>query len=389
MGTEKSQNVPKLRFDGFVGAWEQRKLGNIISTYPFKDYIASVEDSGEYDVIQQGDIPIVGKSNKEPFLKYQEVVLFGDHTLSLYRPSSSFLISTDGIKILGNHYQLPQKFFYYMLERYKPMSEGYKRHFTILVNKDASYPKGREEQSKIGSLVDKLDSLITLHQRKLSKLRDLKKALLVKMFPADGENVPAVRFKEFTDDWAQRKLPDLVEFFSGLTYTPNDVQETGTLVLRSSNVFDGEIVDADNVYVDSKIVNVENVKVGDVVVVVRNGSRSLIGKHAQIKKDMPDTVIGAFMTGIRSQQSQFINALLNTDQFDKNIAANMGATINQITGYMFSNMKFKVPAPVEQKKIGKCFERLDGLISLHQRKLSKLKDIKKALLNNMFPGGDI
>ena len=164
----KKQKPSILSYFNFrTNDWEQRKLGNIISTYPFKDYIASVEDSGEYDVIQQGDIPIVGKSNKEPFLKYQEVVLFGDHTLSLYRPSSSFLISTDGIKILGNHYQLPQKFFYYMLERYKPMSEGYKRHFTILVNKDASYPKGREEQSKIGSLVDKLDSLITLHQRKL------------------------------------------------------------------------------------------------------------------------------------------------------------------------------------------------------------------------------
>ena len=96
-------------------------------------------------------------------------------------------------------------------------------------------------------------------------------------------------------------MTEFVEFFSGLTYTPNDVQENGTLVLRSSNVSNGEVVDADNVYVNPQVVNSENVKVGDIVVVVRNGSRSLIGKHAQIKAFMPNTVIGAFMTGIRSE----------------------------------------------------------------------------------------
>ena len=183
----EGESVPALRFRGFDGEWEQRKLGDIIYTHPFKNYIASVEDSGTYIVVQQGDIPIVGKSNKEPFLEYKDVVLFGDHTLSLYRPFSPFLVSTDGIRILGNIYQLPQKFFYYMLERYKPMAEGYKRHFTILVDNKAAYPEEREEQSIIGNLMNELDSLITLHQRKLSKLKDIKKALLNEMFPG-GDN---------------------------------------------------------------------------------------------------------------------------------------------------------------------------------------------------------
>ena len=163
-------------------------------------------------------------------------------------------------------------------------------------------------------------------------------------------------------------MTEFVEFFSGLTYTPNDVQENGTLVLRSSNVSNGEVVDADNVYVNPQVVNSENVKVGDIVVVVRNGSRSLIGKHAQIKAFMPNTVIGAFMTGIRSECPEFTNALLNTSRFEEEIAMNMGATINQITGYMFSKMEFKVPYLDEQKKIGEYFEKLDHLITLHQRK---------------------
>ena len=180
-------------------------------------------------------------------------------------------------------------------------------------------------------------------------------------------------------------MTEFVESFSGLTYTPNDVQENGTLVLRSSNVSNGEVVDADNVYVNPQVVNSENVKVGDIVVVVRNGSRSLIGKHAQIKAFMPNTVIGAFMTGIRSECPEFTNALLNTSRFEEEIAMNMGATINQITGYMFSKMEFKVPCLDEQKKIGEYFEKLDRLITLHQRKFEKLTNVKKSMLEKMFP----
>ena len=170
----------------------------------------------------------------------------------------------------------------------------------------------------------------------------------------------------FATTWEQHKLTEFVEFFSGLTYTPNDVQENGTFVLRSSNVSNGEIINSDNVYVNPQVVNSENVREGDIIVVVRNGSRSLIGKHAIIKEFMDNTVIGAFMTGIRSKYPQFINALLNTSKFEEEIAMNMGATINQITGYMFSKMEFKTTSGLEQKKVGEYFEELDNLISLHQ-----------------------
>ena len=188
----------------------------------------------------------------------------------------------------------------------------------------------------------------------------------------------------FDFSWEQRKLTEFVEFFSGLTYTPNDVQENGTLVLRSSNVSNGEVVDADNVYVNPQVVNSENVKVGDIVVVVRNGSRSLIGKHAQIKAFMPNTVIGAFMTGIRSECPEFTNALLNTSRFEEEIAMNMGATINQITGYMFSKMEFKVQCLDEQKKIGEYFEKLDRLVTLHQRKCVFLFSFFRACISMNF-----
>ena len=202
---------------------------------------------------------------------------------------------------------------------------------------------------------------------------------------------PRIRFKGFTEAWEQRKLDEFVSFFNGLTYSPKDIRSTGTLVLRSSNVKDGEVVDADNVYVDPAVVDSENVRDGDIIVVVRNGSRALIGKHAEIKGSKPHTVIGAFMTGIRSEHPSFLNALLNTPHFDKEVEMNMGATINQITGYMFSKMEFMVPSPAEQDAIGEYFKQLDNLITLHQRKYDKLLNIKKSMLEKMFPknGNDV
>ena len=117
---------------------------------------------------------------------------------------------------------------------------------------------------------------------------------------------------------------------------------------------------------------------------MRNGSRSLIGKHAQIKAEMSNTVIGAFMTGIRSDHSAFVNALLNTQGFDSEVEKNLGATINQITNGMFQQMEFMFSKSAEQTQIGTFFSHLDNLITHHQRKLQKLQDIKKAYLNEMF-----
>ena len=101
-------------------------------------------------------------------------------------------------------------------------------------------------------------------------------------------NQPALRFAGFADAWEQRKLGECVQFYSGLTYSPSDVVTSGgTLVLRSSNVQDGKISLTDNVYVKTDVVNCANVEVGDIIVVVRNGSRNLIGKHTIIKSKMP------------------------------------------------------------------------------------------------------
>lgn len=198
---------------------------------------------------------------------------------------------------------------------------------------------------------------------------------------------PEVRFAGFTKDWEEKDFSNEVEFFSGLTYSPIDiVKEDGTFVIRSSNIQDGKFVDADNVYVNSSKVNCEFVKKNDIAVVVRNGSRDLIGKHAQIKRNIKNTVVGAFMTGIRSETPNFINALLDSESFKREINKNLGATINQITTGNFKQMKFCFPDDkIEKEKIGNFFENIDNLITEHQQKHSKLKSLKQAMLDKMFP----
>jgi type I restriction enzyme S subunit len=175
-----------------------------------------------------------------------------------------------------------------------------------------------------------------------------------------------------------------VEFLGGLTYNPNDVQDTGVLVIRSSNIKNGKIIDADNVYVDEDIAVSTKVEIDDIIVVVRNGSRSLIGKHAVVKDNL-NAVIGAFMTVIRVDDADFINAVLDSDKFKSEIAKNLGATINQITTGNFRNMKFNFPASRSEKiSIGSFFRQMDDLIAAHERKLGLLKKKKTYYLQQIF-----
>lgn len=144
------------------------------------------------------------------------------------------------------------------------------------------------------------------------------------------------------------------------------------------------LVSADNVYVNPNVANSELVKKDDIIMVVRNGSKNLIGKHALVTWEIDNSVIGAFMTGIRSSEPYFLNALLDTINFKKEIYKNLGATINQITVGNLRKMTFKVPNESEKFKIGNLFKKLNYLLTLYDQKIEKIKQIKQELLNTMF-----
>ena len=204
----------------------------------------------------------------------------------------------------------------------------------------------------------------------------------------EERKAPVLRFKGFTDDWELHKLDEIVKFYGGLTYHPENIQEDGTLVLRSSNIHNNQIVLKDTVHVSPEIVNTSNVNVNDIIVVVRNGSRKLIGKHARVLKAMPNTVIGAFMTGIKSQNGKFVNALFDGDIFQREIYKNLGATINQITIKSFKEMEFYIPQNHEKQIIGNLISQIDNLLALQQRKTQLLNKVIKYLTQNLFIQSD-
>ena len=406
---KNEQNAPKIRFKGFTDAWEQRKLkelasfakgsgysktdikaeGTPIILYGrlYTKYETTINDVDTFAEAKKGSIyskgsevivPASGETAEDiaraSFVSKPGILLGGD--LNIIYPNSAIEPTFLALSISNGEQQKS-------LAKKAQGKSVVHLHNSDLETVQITYPT-REEQRQIGTYFRTLDRLITLHQRKCETLQKLKKSMLQKMFPKNGSCFPEIRFAGFTDAWEQRKLDELVKFYSGLTYKPEDVTENGTLVLRSSNVKNSEIVLTDNVYVDESVVNSDNVKKDDIIVVVRNGSKALIGKHAKIRHSMPNTVIGAFMTGLRSDSPDFINALLSTEMFDKEIKMNMGATINQITGYMFANMEFMTPSFQERQAVGSFFSRLDDLITLHQRKLETLKKLKKAMLQKMF-----
>lgn len=359
---------PKIRFKGYTDEWEQRKLGEeAIEIIAGGDIDKSmVVENGKYPIYANAltDDSIVGYYDDYFRVKAPAVTVTGRGDVG--HAQARTIDFTPVVRLLSIRSNHDCYFLENAINNHKvvvestgvpqltvPQLSSYKIHF----------PQNIDEEKQIGAYFRNLDHLITLHQCKC-------------------------RFQDEmgASAWEQRKLEEEVNFYSGLTYSPDDVMDgKGTFVLRSSNVKNGEIARADDVFVNTQIVNSNNVKRGDIIVVVRNGSRALIGKHAQIKEEMTDTVIGAFMTGIRADQAEFINALLDTPAFDIEVKRNLGATINQITGYMFSKMEFLFPKDKEeQKRIGDCFTELDNLITLHQRKCDELQNIKKFMLQNMF-----
>lgn len=177
----EGERVPKRRFAGFTDEWQKRQFKDILKTNSTKNNFTSLNSKGNYKVIQQGDNSVVGYATGDPFEKYKEVVLFGDHTVSLYNPDAPFFVATDGLKILSAD-GFTGDFLYILLGKYKPEPQGYKRHFTILVNEYCMITKNKEEQEAIGEFFKKIDGFITNQQQKLNKLKAMKQAYLQEMF---------------------------------------------------------------------------------------------------------------------------------------------------------------------------------------------------------------
>lgn len=243
------------------------------------------------------------------------------------------------------------------------------------------------EQQKIADFLDSLNDLLAAEGRKLEALRQHKRGLMQHLFPQPGETVPHLRFPEFHNagEWKEKRLGDLGTLVSGLTYNPTDVQDDGLLVLRSSNIQDGEITLDDCVYVRRDVDGANLTQPDDILICVRNGSKSLIGKNAIVPKGMPICTHGAFMTVFRASAPKFARVLLQTTAYQKQVAADLGATINSINGSQLLKYRFTVPKPAEQQRIAACLFSLDEVLTAQSRKVAGLKSHKQGLLQQLIP----
>ena len=250
-----------------------------------------------------------------------------------------------------------------------------------------------EEQRKIGQFFDSLDTLITLHQRKYEKLVNIKKSMLDKMFPQNGASVPEIRFKGFTDPWEQRKLGDISEIKTGpfgSTLHADDYVSDGIPIITTEHFKTGslpidkcglpQVSENDFSRLSAYILNA-----GDIVF-SRVGSVDI---NALITPFQSTWLFSGRVLRVRPQNknsSQFLHTLLETEDVKNDIRTRaVGQTMPSINTEILKTTPLRLPeSTLEQEQLGKYFLNLDTLITLHQRKLEKLQNIKKSCLEKMF-----
>lgn len=198
----------------------------------------------------------------------------------------------------------------------------------------------------------------------------------------DKELKPQLRFPEFSDNWIAKKLNNLGIVVNGLTYSPNDIDGNGVLVLRSSNIQNNQLTFEDNVYVKSNDFN--EVLEDDILICVRNGSKRLIGKNVLIPKTIEGVAFGAFMSVYRSKYNKFIFQLFATETYQKTIYENLGATINSINNSEIKKFQFNFPSLSEQQKIAAFLTDVDDKITKLTKKKELLEHYKKGVMQKIF-----
>lgn len=198
-------------------------------------------------------------------------------------------------------------------------------------------------------------------------------------------NVPKLRFGEFKSPWKFIKLGQLGNTIAGLTYSPKDIRDSGLLVLRSSNVQNGQIDLGDCVYVDPDVKGSKISQENDILICVRNGSTSLIGKNALIPAGIPHCTHGAFMTVFRAEQPKFIHQLFQTKNYKTQVSADLGARINSINNSQLVKYQFAVPpTEYEQQKIADFLSAVDDKITALTAQKTALTQYKQSMMQRIF-----
>lgn len=403
---------PKIRFKGYTEDWEQRKFGEIVKKYedsietPTEGYtrlgIRSHAKGTFHSFVEKGKELETAKMFRVAADKFIVNITFGwEHAVAITDENDAGKLVSHRFPQYSFNAGMVPKFFRYLIldENFKHHLElsspgGAGRNRVLKLNDMLEYKMNfpsEAEQKKIATYFDNIDHLITLHQRKYDEIKKLKKCMLQKMFPKEGEKVPEIRFSGFTGDWKQRKLGEIVNRIT--RKNSKLISELPLTISAQQGLID------QNEFFDKRVAS----KDVSGYYLIKNG------EFAYNKSTSNDAPWGAikrldrYENGVLSTlyivfeikdetlvNSDFLVAYYNTNLWHKGIheIATEGARnhgLLNIAPTDFFKTKLNLPADIEeQQEIGEYFKKIDSLITFHQQKCDELKNIKKFMLQNVF-----
>ena len=388
---QDNEKKPALRFKGFTDPWEQRKLGDLCVEFRSGEFISAS------DITETGEYPVFGGNGLRGFT--DRFNHDGEYTLigrqGALCGNVNFAVGksyfTEHAIAVRADKKNQTRFLYYLfstmdLGQYSGQSAQPGLAVGNLVELKSTLPD-KQEQEKISGVLTALDTLITLHQRKYEKLVNIKKSMLDKMFPQNGASMPEIRFKGFTDPWEQRKLAEIANFSKGVGYSKNDLCEEGTPIIlygRLYTKYETSIFDVDT-FVKENAGSVYS-KGGEVIVPASGETAEDISIASVVVK--PGILLGGdlnIVSPTTEYDSAFLALTISSGAAHKYLSSlAQGKSVVHLHNADIQSVSAKFPTKREQEKIHLLFGKIDTLITLHQRKLEKQQNIKKACLEKMF-----
>lgn len=409
---------PKIRFKGFEGEWKETSLGKLSTNFKYGINAAAIPYDGINKYLRITDIDentrVFSQENLTSpgtDLSYRNEYLLEDGDITIARTGASvgksFIYHSSDGKVYFAGFLIRTRLNDYVSKDcifYNTLTSKYAKYIKLVSQRSGqpgvnieelkdytlSLPVTKKEQCTIGRFFQQLDSLFQSTSKKIASLKQMKAASLQSMFPQEGETVPKIRFKGFEGEWKKVKFSDIAYILRGLTYSPNDIVTDGVRVLRSSNIDEDTFVLTDSdVFVSYKCVNIDPIHKNDILITAANGSSRLVGKHTLVKNlDNKMQVAGGFMLRVISNESEFLNASMNTCWYKKVLqtcVAGGNGAIGNLNKNDLSNTSFYIPNEKEERNaIANYFTSLDKQIALETQRLEKLKQIKSACLDKMF-----
>ena len=397
---------PRIRFKGFTEDWEQRKFGDLYT--PLTERNAELLPYSRTLSVATMEYKTSGNGAADSSLANYKRLRIGDiafegHTSGEFR-YGRFVLNDTGDGIMSPRFsalrplvQMPTKFWKYYIH-YEPIMRN------VLVNSTKAGTMMNElvvdeflnssilvpsegEQTYIGNALTTFDNLITLHQRKLEKLKLVKKSMLEKMFPKNGSSVPAIRFNGFTDDWEQRKAIDIANYSKGNGYSKGGLTDHGTPIILYGRLYTKYQFAINEVDTFAVFRNGAVYSQGNEVIIPASGETAEdIARASAVEKS--GVLLGGDLNILRPfdfMNPLFLALAVSNGEPQKELAKKaQGKSVVHIHNSDIQEVTIAYPSRTEQDRIVNVFRQLDNLITLHQRKVEKLQILKKSMLEKMF-----